>query len=91
MRIFFPFRVDPFRRGLMHRKANLVTKVVTLVIKCENLPLSYVIYYGANFITCDKYKGYLENTDNPLYTDTRYNDKIRYNENLTVMKPSFKR
>ena len=24
---------------------------------------------------------------NPLYTDTRYNDKIRYNDNLTVMKP----
>ena len=25
--------------------------------------------------------------DNPLYTDTRYNDKIRYNDNLTVTKP----
>ena len=22
------------------------------------------------------------NTDNPLYTDTRYNDKIRNNDNL---------
>ena len=32
-----------------------------------------------------------ENTDNPLYTDTRYNDKIRYNDNLTVTKPSLKR
>ena len=30
-------------------------------------------------------------TDNPLYTDTRYNDKTRYNEILTVMKPSLKR
>ena len=30
-------------------------------------------------------------TDNPLYTDTRYNDKIRYNDNLTVTKPSLKR
>ena len=29
-------------------------------------------------------------TDN-LYTDTRYNDKIRYNDNLTVTKPSLKR
>ena len=28
------------------------------------------------------------NTENPLYTDTRYNDKIRYNDNLAVMKPS---
>ena len=26
-------------------------------------------------------------TDNPLYTDTRYNDKICYNDNLTVKKP----
>ena len=31
---------------------------------------------------------FLVNTDNPLYTDTRYNDKIRYNDNLTVTKPS---
>ena len=26
-------------------------------------------------------------TDNPLYTDTRYNDKIRYNDNFNVTKP----
>ena len=30
-------------------------------------------------------------TDNPLYTDTRYNDKVRYNDNLTVTKPSLNR
>ena len=30
-------------------------------------------------------------TDNPLYTDTRYDEKIRYNDNLTVTKPSLKR
>ena len=30
-------------------------------------------------------------TDNPLYTNTRYNDKIRYNDNLNVTKPSLKR
>ena len=29
--------------------------------------------------------------DNSLYTDIRYNDKIRYNDNLTVTKPSLKR
>ena len=29
-------------------------------------------------------------TDKPLYTNTRYNDKIRYNENLTVTKASLK-
>ena len=28
------------------------------------------------------------NTVNPLYTDTRYSDKIHYHENLTVTKPS---
>ena len=33
----------------------------------------------------------LQTTDNPLYTDTRFNDKIRYNDNLTVTKPSLKR
>ena len=30
-------------------------------------------------------------TDNPLYTYTRYNDKICYNDNLTAMKHSLKR
>ena len=30
-------------------------------------------------------------TDIPLYTDTRYNDKIRYSDNLIVTKPSLKR
>ena len=33
----------------------------------------------------------IDNTDNPLYTDIRYNDKIRYNDNLTVTKSSLKR
>ena len=32
-----------------------------------------------------------QGTVNPLYTDTRYNDKIRYNDNLNVTKPSLKR
>ena len=30
-------------------------------------------------------------TVNPLYTDTRYNDKIHYNDNLNVTKHSLKR
>ena len=30
-------------------------------------------------------------TVNPLYTDTRYNDKIRYNDNLSVTKPLLKK
>ena len=29
-----------------------------------------------------------EATVNPFYTDIRYNDKIRYNNNMTVTKPS---
>ena len=33
----------------------------------------------------------IKHTVNPLYTDTRYNDKIRYNENLNVTKPSLKK
>ena len=33
----------------------------------------------------------IDNTVNPLYTDTRYNGKNRYNNNLTVTKPSLKR
>ena len=37
------------------------------------------------------YEMCLPDTDNPPYTDTRYNDKIRYNDNLTVTKPSLKR
>ena len=31
------------------------------------------------------------NTDNPLYTDTRYDDIIRYNDNFSGTKPSLKR
>ena len=30
-------------------------------------------------------------TVNPLYTDTRYNDKICYNDSLNVTKPPLKR
>ena len=29
-------------------------------------------------------------TVNPLYTDARYNDEIRYNGNLTAKKPALK-
>ena len=38
----------------------------------------------------ENYKVY---TDNPLYicTDIRYNDKVRYSDNLTVTKSSLKR
>ena len=31
------------------------------------------------------------NTDNPLYTDTRYNNRVRYNDNYSVSRTSLKR
>ena len=43
---------------------------------------------NAHFFSAFIYSHY---TGNPLYTDTRYNDKIRYNDYLTVTKPSLKR
>ena len=33
----------------------------------------------------------IKTTHNPLHTDTRYNDKIHYNDSLTVSKPSLKK
>ena len=30
-------------------------------------------------------------TDDPFYSDSRYNDKIHYNDSLTVKKPTLKR
>ena len=40
------------------------------------------------FSRCDSF----DYTDNPLYIiDARYNNKIRYNDNFTVTKPSLKR
>ena len=35
--------------------------------------------------TASQFKYY--DTDNPFYTDIRYNDRIRYDDNLTVTKP----
>ena len=44
-----------------------------------------LVGWGFDNVACFKH------TDNPLYADIRYNDKIRYNDNLTVTKPSLKR
>ena len=41
-------------------------------------------FYDLNLCLAHMYEG----TDNPLYTDTRYNDNIHYNDNLPVKKPS---
>ena len=32
-----------------------------------------------------------DGTVNTLYTDTRYNEKLRYNDNLNATRPSLKR
>ena len=40
---------------------------------------------------CSFFSTYIKCTENPLSTDTRYNDKIRYNDNLSVKKPSLVR
>ena len=44
-----------------------------------------VFLHSENSSTLKRY------TVNPLYTDARYNDKIRYNDNLNVTKHSLKR
>ena len=36
-------------------------------------------------------KTYVVGTDNPHCTDTRFNNKIHYNDNLNFTKPLFKR
>ena len=67
---YFPFRVDPFTKGLSVQKNKYeVTKVTVNVLKFQT-------FYG---------------TANPLFTDTRYNDKIRFNDSLTVTKALLKR
>ena len=47
--------------------------------------------FVCNLIICVGLNDFDNITDNPLYTDTRYNDRIRYNDNLNVMKQSLKR
>ena len=54
-----------------------------------------LLYSGMAFFRiyfiCYIYKSLTYNTVNPLYTDTRHNDKVRYNDNLNVTKPLLKR
>ena len=57
----------------------------TTVILISTLPISNAFYFSTKTST-GVFK--IRSTVNPLYNDTRYNDKIRYNDNLNVMKPS---
>ena len=77
-----------------------VFDILWFYVKCHMKVLSITDIYRVNlFVHCSVYL-YLckrpiiicfRNTDNPLFTNTRYNDDIRYNDNLTVKKPSLKR
>ena len=44
-----------------------------------------------HFLSLDIYLTVIILAVNPLYTETRYNDKIRYNDNFDVTKHSLKR
>ena len=63
-----------------------------------SLNLSLVLFI--RYLICDIRKGifvaYTNNEEsdqpvNPLYTDIRYNDEIRYNDNLNITKHSLER
>ena len=53
--------------------------------------LTCMVFAFISFLQVSEGKCFSFSTDNPLYTDTRYNDNIHYNDNLTVTKPSLKR
>ena len=53
--------------------------------------VSFTFFFFFFFDLVLYFIGIRHNTDNPLYTDTRYNDKSRYNDIFTVRKPSLKR
>ena len=61
-------------------------------LRCPHMPEDTFLHGTAQIIECLLWAFVHDmNTDNPLYTDTRYNDKVRYNYNFTVIKPSLKR
>ena len=47
--------------------------------------------YGISCLQTESLDTIYDDTDSPPYTDTRYNDKIRYKDNLTVTKYSLKK
>ena len=62
---------------------------VFAAIVTGDLRINYKIYIWTKNKGSTHWSG--PSTDNPLYTDMRYNDKIRYNDKLIVKKPSLKR
>ena len=66
-----------------YRLHERTAKALVRLCGCTGLPVSLMFTYSimAVFVPWSSSKHY---TDKTLYTDTRYNDKIRYNENLTA-------
>ena len=69
---------------------NILNRIRTKAVFLVPLPIMIVLYTLRlkNLQSCFCFKS---GTGNPLYTDTRYNDEIPYNDNLTVTKPLLKR
>ena len=57
---------------------SFVSETLLSRVICVRIGSNYFCFYNIS-------------TDNPLYTDTRNNDKIHYNDNLTITNPSVKR
>ena len=71
---------------------NIVLQMSTWVVKCLDPFRKADCKLGRIASTEDfKHLARKVSTVNHLYTDTRYNDKIRYNNNLNVTKHSLKR
>ena len=72
-------------------KPNLLLLKATITVCVKRVDgLGHIQEYTMAYKALDKRRVKI-NTDKPLCTDTRYNDKIRYKDNLTVTKPSLKR
>ena len=87
--------------GHMYTFSLLEDGHVAWKIRCHLWSSSYSEYCYTAQVPANQIYPYLQirhfflqksdDTVNPLYTDTRYNDQIRYNDNLNVTKPLLKR
>ena len=86
---YFPNNAPSFSLAaylLLTRLLSFCYCQVDLKYSKHSSSVSYLLYLFGQYTTLP----YLY-ADNPLCNDTRYNDKIRYNDNLTVAKPLLKR
>ena len=76
------FLIDPFNGQIKNWEISYWCILMLIMYVCHTMVI------GLHMIPVNnKFHSY---TDNPFYTDTLYN-KICYNDNLTIMKPSLKR